>query len=72
MPLGFHRSHEASVALLGEDGRPIFAASEERLSRIKMQGGWPHRMAAHVAEHYDVSGAIAVLGGLPLRQRPPP
>jgi len=69
MLIGFHRSHEASVVLIEEDGRPIFAASEERLSRIKMQGGWPHLMAAHASEHYDVSGAEAVHGGLPFRQR---
>jgi len=69
MLIGFHRSHEASVVLIDDDGRPVFAASEERFSRIKMQGGWPHLTAAHVAEHYDVTGAGAVHGGLPLRQR---
>ena len=51
MLVGFHRSHEASVALLEEDGRPRFAASEERFSRVKMQGGWPELTAAHVSKH---------------------
>ena len=59
MLVGFHRSHEASVVLIGDDGRPIFAASEERLSRIKMQGGWPRLIADFVSEHYDLAGAQA-------------
>ena len=69
MLVGFHRSHESSVVLLEEDGRPRFAASEERFSRIKMQGGWPELTAAHVSKHYDLSSARAVHGGLPLQQR---
>ncbi len=67
--VGFHRSHEASVVLLAEDGRPDFAASEERFSRIKMQGGWPELTAAHVSKQYELGGARAVHGGLPLQQR---
>jgi carbamoyltransferase len=67
--LGFHRSHEASVVALDDAGRPLFAASEERFSRVKMQGGWPALTAAYVGAHYDVSGARAVHGGLPLSQR---
>lgn len=69
MRVGFHRSHEASVALLDDSGRPLFAAAEERFSRVKMQGGWPVRAAAYVAAHYDLRGARAAHGGLPLRQR---
>jgi carbamoyltransferase len=69
MLVGFHRSHEASVVLIDEDGRPIFAASEERLSRGKMQGGWPRLIADYVSEHYDLEGAEAAHGGLPLQQR---
>ena len=71
MLVGFHRSHEASVALLDAAGRPCFAASEERFSRIKMQGGWPQITARHVAAHYDLSGARAVHSGLPLAKRFP-
>ena len=55
--------------LLEEDGTPRFAASEERFSRIKMQGGWPELTASHVAKHYDLAGARAAHGGLPLQQR---
>jgi carbamoyltransferase len=69
MVLGFHRSHEASVAVFGEDGRPLFAAAEERFSRVKMQGGWPRLAAGFVANRFDLSGAEAVHGGLPLQRR---
>ncbi|MEM7410405.1 MAG: carbamoyltransferase C-terminal domain-containing protein [Myxococcota bacterium] len=69
MLVGFHRSHEASVVLVEEDGRPQCAVSEERFSRVKMQGGWPDLAAAYVGKHYDLSGARAVHGGLPLQQR---
>jgi carbamoyltransferase len=69
--IGFHRSHEASVAVLDDSGRPSFAASEERFSRIKMQGGWPQITARHVTAHYDLSGASVVHGGLPLAKRFP-
>jgi carbamoyltransferase len=67
--VGFHRSHEASVVLVGEDGRPTFAASEERFSRIKMQGGWPRLTAEYVTDHYDIDGIRGVHGGLPLQRR---
>lgn len=71
MLIGFHRSHEASVVVLDDSGRPLFAASEERFSRIKMQGGWPILAAEHVAKHFDISGARAVHGGLPTGKRFP-
>jgi carbamoyltransferase len=67
--LGFHRSHEASVVLLDDAGRPIFACSEERFSRVKMQGGWPRLTARYIAGQFDLSGARAVHGGLPLARR---
>jgi len=44
--IGYHRSHEASVVAIDDTGRPLHAISEERLSRIKMQGGWPRLAAA--------------------------
>jgi carbamoyltransferase len=69
--IGFHRSHEASVVVLDDSGRPLFAASEERFSRIKMQGGWPILTAQHVDKHFDVARARAVHGGLPTGRRFP-
>ncbi len=59
------------MVLLEEDGRPRFAAAEERFSRVKMQGGWPELAAAHVSKHYDLTGARAAHGGLPLASRFP-
>ncbi len=35
--------HDTGVALVGDDGRPIAAQSEERFSRVKMDGGFPFR-----------------------------
>ena len=35
--------HDTGVALVGRDGRIIAAMSEERLSRVKMDGGFPFR-----------------------------
>jgi carbamoyltransferase len=64
MLVGFHRSHEASVALLDDSGRPLFAAAEERFSRVKMQGGWPRLAAEHVAKRFDLRGARGAHGGL--------
>ena len=70
MFIGFHRSHEASVAVLDDRGRPLFAAAEERFSRVKMQGGWPHLTADIVSQRFEpLNGARAVHGGLPMRQR---
>ncbi len=69
MLVGYHRSHEASVVLVDDSGRPLFAASEERFSRVKMQGGWPHLTAEYVGKHFDVQGCELVHGGLPLSQR---
>jgi len=71
MLIGYHRSHEASVALVEEDGRPHFAASEERFSRIKMQGGWPRLAAEFVQKSFPLNGSRAVHGGLPLKDRLP-
>ncbi|MDJ0849940.1 MAG: carbamoyltransferase C-terminal domain-containing protein, partial [Myxococcota bacterium] len=69
MLVGFHRSHEASIALVDGTGRPVMALAEERLSRVKMQGGWPRLTAAWVAEHHDLDGVQGVHGGLPLQGR---
>ena len=69
MIVGYHRSHEASVSVLDDAGVPIFAAAEERFTRVKMAGGWPRRAAEYAAARYDLSGAEAAHGGLPLRRR---
>jgi carbamoyltransferase len=69
--IGYHRSHEASVVAIDDAGRPLHAISEERLSRVKMQGGWPRLAAAWLEERVDTAGARLVHGGLPLARRFP-
>jgi carbamoyltransferase len=69
--IGYHRSHEASVVAIDDAGRPLHAISEERLSRVKMQGGWPRLAAAWLEGRVDTQGAQLVHGGLPLAQRFP-
>jgi len=69
--IGYHRSHEASVVAIDAAGRPLHAIAEERLSRVKMQGGWPRLAAAWLEERVALAGARLVHGGLPLAQRFP-
>ena len=69
MRIGYHRSHEASVAVFDEDGQPLFAVAEERYSRKKMQGGWPKLVMQDVRRRYDVEEGQAYFGGLPMSQR---
>jgi carbamoyltransferase len=69
MLVGYHRSHEASVAALDDRGRPLFAAAEERFTRVKMQGGWPRLAAEALERNVGVENARAVHGGLPLERR---
>jgi carbamoyltransferase len=64
---GIHLGHNAAAALV-EDGRLIFAMQEERLSRVKNQGGLPVLTLDYisgvnnVAQDGDVSRNVA-LGG---------
>jgi carbamoyltransferase len=69
--IGYHRSHEASVVAIDDTGRPLHAIAEERLSRVKLQGGWPRLAAAWLEQQLDTQGARLVHGGLPLAQRFP-
>lgn len=61
MIAGYHRTHEASVPVSHDSGRPLFAAAEERFSRIKMQGGWPRLTAERVAKMYGLRGARTIV-----------
>lgn len=45
---GIHLGHNAAAALV-EDGKLIFAMQEERLSRVKNQGGLPMLTLDHIA-----------------------
>jgi carbamoyltransferase len=62
---GINKSHGSSLCLVDGAGEPVFCASEERFSRVKLQRGMPHRTFEHVARRYPMNGtalAIARLG----------
>lgn len=44
--LGWHDSHGASASLLSPEGRILFAASEERYTKKKLQKGYPRHAIA--------------------------
>src|SRR5436190_20038432 len=46
--------HESAVGIL-VDGRLVAAASEERFSRVKNDGGFPHRALEWVLRHAGVA-----------------
>ena len=39
---GINKSHGSSLCLVDDEGMPIFCASEERFTRVKLQRGMPH------------------------------
>ena len=47
--LGINFGHDASIAVLGEDGQIIMAVGEERINRIKSFTGWPKNALEAVA-----------------------
>jgi carbamoyltransferase len=64
---GIHLGHNAAAALV-EDGRLIFAMQEERLSRVKNQGGLPVLTLDYIgglanAEHNGDASRDVALGG---------
>jgi len=62
--LGICDGHDSGAALVGPGGRCLFAVSEERLSRLKHQAGFPVRAVRLCAEaaaiHGLTIGAVAV------------
>jgi len=56
--IGIHDGHNATVALL-QDNDVTYALSEERLSRVKNQGGFPHRALSRILDNAHLApGAI--------------
>jgi carbamoyltransferase len=49
--LGIHYGHNATVAFL-ENGKLVFAMSEERFNRLKNSNGFPHLTLEHVYKNY--------------------
>ena len=50
--IGIHNGHNASAAVV-HDGELAFALQEERLTRVKNQGGLPNQTLAAIAKSYD-------------------
>jgi carbamoyltransferase len=46
--INYNGMHDSSVCLADADGGPVYAVSEERFSRIKQDGRFPHRALAGV------------------------
>lgn len=63
--LGLHDAHDSGVVLL-EDGRIVYAASEERFSRVKFHWGFPHESLTDLFRTTGVApssiDAVAVSG----------
>jgi len=57
---GVHIGHNASVALLDDLGKVVFAAEEERFSRKKMQGGFPVVTLKYLENNYNLPSNISI------------
>ncbi|MGI0016701.1 MAG: carbamoyltransferase N-terminal domain-containing protein, partial [Nitrososphaera sp.] len=67
--IGLNKSHGSSLCLLDEVGQPIFGASEERFTRIKLQRGMPHKTFDYVAHKYNLDQAKIAIGRLDTLRR---
>ncbi len=60
--IGIHNDEDSGVCLF-RDGQLLDAINEERLSRVKMQKGFPHKALAHVLDRHGLTlqdvGAVA-------------
>jgi carbamoyltransferase len=66
---GINKSHGSSLCLVDEAGQPLFCASEERFSRVKLQRGMPHRTFEHASSHYPLEEASLAIARLGTRER---
>ena len=67
--IGINKSHGASLCLVDELGKPIFCASEERFTRVKLQRGMPHVTYQFADSHYPIETAPIAIGRLDTRRR---
>lgn len=67
--IGINKSHGASLCLVDELGKPIFCASEERFTRVKLQRGMPHLTYQFANNHYQLNDAPIAIGRLDTRRR---
>jgi carbamoyltransferase len=66
---GINKSHGSSLCLVDEGGMPVFCASEERFTRVKLQRGMPHKTYEHVAASYPIEQAELAIARLDTRRR---
>ncbi len=63
--IGIHYGHDSNVSLI-EDGKCIFAISEERLTRVKFDNRWPKEGIKYIFEKFKLNpeniAAVAVVG----------
>lgn len=67
--LGINKSHGSSLCLVGENGEPIFCASEERFTRKKLQRGMPHLAFDFASRIYNLDKSEMSLGRLETAKR---
>jgi carbamoyltransferase len=66
---GINKSHGSSLCLVDQQGQPVFCASEERFTRVKLQRGMPHRTFEHASSHYPLDAAALAIARLGTRER---
>jgi carbamoyltransferase len=67
--VGINKSHGSSLCLVDEHGEPVFCASEERFTRVKLQRGMPHQTFEYAARHHPLDSAILAIARLGTRER---
>ena len=66
---GINKSHGSSFCLVDEAGEPVYCASEERFTRVKLQRGMPHQTYRYAAAHYSLDRAPLAIARLGTRHR---
>jgi len=66
---GINKSHCASFCLVNEVGQPIFCASEERFTRVKLQRGMPYQTYKYSAQRFGLGDAKLAIGRLDVKRR---
>lgn len=67
--LGINKSHGSSLCLVDESGKPVFCASEERFTRVKLQAGMPRLTYQYVSQKYRLNGAVTAIARLDTKRR---
>ncbi|NMN67084.1 carbamoyltransferase [Candidatus Pelagibacter ubique] len=63
--IGIHYGHDSNVSLI-ENGKCVFAISEERLTRVKFDNRWPKESINYIFKKFNLNSeniaAVAVVG----------